>query len=324
VGKRIGGVRASWLIGLGVCSTWWLVERPVSVAHAGEVVSVSPVRAIVLGIAQDGGVPHIGCRQKLCEAARRDHSLRQRVASLGLVDDTVGRRFIVDATPDLPSQLVSLNAGRVVEDRHRPVDGILLTHAHIGHYSGLMFLGREVLGAKAVPVHVTPRMARFLRGNDPWRQLVSLGHIQLREIAPGRELTLTPSLRVTFVPVPHREELSDVMGIRVRGPNASLLYIPDVDKWERWDRDLAEEVAAVDTALLDGTFESAEEIPGRSMADIPHPLVGETVALLEGVKSRVLFTHLNHTNRLLWDVVAREALSARGFRVAVDGDLLPL
>jgi pyrroloquinoline quinone biosynthesis protein B len=322
VEKGIGRSRGWWLIGLGLCATWWLVERPVSVAHAGGV--VPPVRAIVLGIAQDGGVPHIGCQQKLCVAARRDCTLRQRVASLGLVDDTVGRRFIVDATPDLPSQLASLNAGRVVEDRRRPVDGILLTHAHIGHYTGLMFLGREALGAKAVPVHVTPRMAKFLRDNDPWRQIVSLGHIQLREIAPGRELALTPSLRVTFVPVPHREELSDVMGIRVRGPKASLLYIPDVDKWQRWDRDLAQEVAGVDTALLDGSFESPSEIPGRDITDIPHPLVGETVALLEGVKRRVLFTHLNHTNRLLWDVAAREALSAKGFRVAVDGDLLPL
>ncbi len=322
MGKRIGGVRASWLIGLGLCSIGWLAQRPVTVAHAGEV--APSVRAIVLGIAQDGGLPHIGCRQELCVAARKDCSLRQRVASLGLVDDTVGRRFILDATPDLPSQLVSLNSGRVVADRRRPVDGILLTHAHIGHYSGLMFLGREALGAKAVPVHVTPRMARFLRGNDPWRQLVSLGHIELREIAPGRELTLTPSLRATFVPVAHREELSDVMGIRVRGPNTSLLYIPDVDKWERWDRDLAQEVAAVDVALLDGSFESASEIPGRDIADIPHPLVGETVARLKGLRGRVLFTHLNHTNRLLWDVAAREALTALGFRIAVDGDVLPL
>src|SRR5262249_40252317 len=128
------------------------------------------VHAIVLGIAQDGGVPHIGCTQELCVAARRDPAKRQRVASLGLVDGE--RRFLIDATPDLASQLESLNADRAVPDRARPVDGILLTHAHMGHYLGLLYLGREALGARAVLVHATPRMARFLRENGPWSQLV--------------------------------------------------------------------------------------------------------------------------------------------------------
>lgn len=285
---------------------------------------VPSVRAVVLGIAQDGGVPHIGCRQERCEAARRDPARRERVACLGLVDEAEGRRFLIDATPDLASQLESLNAGG---RGSRPVvDGILLTHAHVGHYTGLMYLGREALGASGVPVWATPRMARFLRANGPWSQLVALGNVALREMTPGEEVALTRRLRVTPLLVPHRDELSDTVGFRVRGPSRSALYVPDVDKWQRWDRRLREEVARVDWALLDGTFEDPAELPGRSLAEIPHPLVGETVALLTPApgRARSFFIHLNHTNRLLWDVAAVRALGGKGFDVARDGQELEL
>ena len=272
------------------------------------------MRAVVLGIAQDGGVPHIGCRQERCVLARRDPSRRERVACLGLVDEQAGRRFVIDATPDLPSQLESLHPdwapGRPL------VDGILLTHAHVGHYAGLMYLGREALGASGVPVYATPRMARFLRENGPWSQLVALGNVVIHEMEADREIALTDRLRVTPIRVPHRDELSDTVGFRVRGPSRSLLYIPDIDKWERWERRLPAEAAAVDWALLDGT-----EISGRTLADIPHPLIGETAALLGGGprRGRVLFVHLNHTNRLLWDETAVRALSDQGLAVARDG-----
>jgi len=285
----------------------------------------SPLRAVVLGIAQDGGVPHIGCRQPLCVSARHDPARRQRVACLGLIDDSSGQRFLIDATPDLASQVDSLNEGRAAPNPRRPVDGILLTHAHVGHYAGLMYLGREALGADRVPVLATPRMAGFLRHNDPWAQLARLGQIDIREVLPGHEVAMG-HFRVTPITVPHRDEISDTVGYRVRGPSRSLLYIPDIDKWERWDRRIADEVAAVDVALLDGTFQDAAEVPGRSLAEIPHPLVGETMGLLSApaLRARVRFIHLNHTNGLLWDPEALRGVEARGFRVARDGDTFAL
>ena len=282
------------------------------------------VRAVVLGIAQDGGVPHIGCTQTLCVRARRDPARRERVACLGLIDDSAGARFLVDATPDLPSQLDSLNQGRTLADPRRPLDGILLTHAHIGHYTGLMYLGREALGARAVPVYATSRMAALLRTSGPWSQLVALGQIELREIEPGREVALTPSLAVTPVRVPHRDELSDTVGYLVRGRGRSLLYIPDIDKWEKWDRRVEDEVARVEIALLDGTFLSADELPGRSIAEVPHPTVGETMTRLAALSGRISFTHLNHTNPLLWDGRARRDVARRGFALAADGRVLSL
>jgi pyrroloquinoline quinone biosynthesis protein B len=281
------------------------------------------VRVVVLGIAQDGGVPHIGCTEKPCVEARRDPARRERVAALGIADGE--RRYLVDATPDIASQIESLNAGRAAVEKRRPVDGILLTHAHVGHYAGLLYLGREALGADAVPVYATPRMASFLRANSPWRELVSRANIAITEIAPGDEFALG-RVRVLAIAVPHRDELSDTVGFRLRGPGGSVLYVPDVDKWERWGAGrLEDEVAAVDVALLDGTFHDPDELPGRSMAEVPHPFVPETLArLTPALARRVRFIHLNHTNRLLRDRRARSAVAARGAVVARDGDVIPL
>jgi pyrroloquinoline quinone biosynthesis protein B len=280
------------------------------------------VQAVVLGIAQDGGVPHIGCTQALCVAARADPAKRQRVAALGLVDGD--RRYLIDATPDIASQLETLNAGRAVADQRRPVDGIFLTHAHIGHYTGLMYLGREALDADTVPVYATARMIRFLRENAPWSLLVANRNIALNLVTPGDEIAFG-NLRVTLMAVPHRDELTDTLAFRVRGPGGAVLYVPDVDKWERWDRKLEDEVKAAGVALLDGTFERADELPGRNMAEVPHPLVTDTLARLpEALRARVRFVHLNHTNRLLSDPAARASVEAMGARVAKDGDVIPL
>ncbi len=285
---------------------------------AGAAPAAGP-EAIVLGVAQDGGFPHPGCRQTACADARKDPSRRRLVASLGLVDPAAGKRFLIDATPDFGEQMERLGG---------MPDGILLTHAHIGHYLGLAQLGREVLGAKKAPVYCTPSMAKFLRGNLPWSRLVSLGNIEIREIEPGAEFALTPDLGVTAIRVPHRDEDSDTVAFLVRGPNRKVLWLPDIDRWERWDCRLANFLADPTlTAFVDGTFFSADEIPGRSLAEIPHPLVPDTIALLEtgpAAKGRLVFVHLNHTNRLLWDADAVRAVERRGFSVAREGQTVPL
>lgn len=289
-------------------------------AGGGPAPAAPAPEAVVLGVAQDGGVPHLGCRQAFCMEARRDPSKRRLVASLGLIDPAAGKRFVIDATPDFPEQVDRLGG---------LPDAILLTHAHIGHYLGLAQLGREVLGAKRLPVYCTPSMARFLRENGPWKRLVALENIEIREIAPDVEFELTPSLRATAIPVPHRDEDSDTVAYLVSGPSRRLLWLPDIDKWEKWNRRIEEIVRASSLlAFVDGTFFSADEIPGRSIRDIPHPLVPETVARFGGTApappARVFFVHLNHTNPLLWDRSARRDLERKGFEIAQEGARFPL
>ncbi|MCY4662974.1 MAG: MBL fold metallo-hydrolase [Acidobacteria bacterium] len=258
----------------------------------------------VLGIAQDGGMPHLGCQRHFCADARAGRRPAERVSSLGLVHEPSGRAYLFDATPDMPAQLDALTGGAAP-------DGIFLTHGHIGHYTGLVFLGKEVLAADGVTVYGTRRMADFLTSNGPWSLLVSDGHIALDVVAPDEPLALGDGLRVTAFTVPHRDEFTDTVGYRIDGPRASALFIPDVDRWDRWDRDIRALVDDVDLAFLDGTFSSADEIAGRSFDEIRHPLIPDTRRRLAGTGADVWFIHLNHSNPALAGApdVAREGMA---------------
>ncbi len=244
---------------------------------------------VILGRAQDAGIPQLGCTQAACVDRREGRRPVERVASLGLRHSGSGRAFLFDATPDLPSQVHMLTGGRVP-------DGIFLTHGHMGHYTGLMYLGRESMNAAKVPVYGTSRMAAFLTANGPWSQLVSLGNVALNRIEYDRPVDLGDGVRVTAFQVPHRDEFTDTVGYLIEGPNQKALFIPDIDQWSKWDRDIRALADTVDYAFLDGTFASAGEIPGRSLADIPHPMMSDTRARLKGSRAQLWFIHLNHTN----------------------------
>jgi pyrroloquinoline quinone biosynthesis protein B len=279
---------------------------------------------VVLGIAQDGGYPQAGCRKECCARAWRDASLRRSVACLGIVDPATGERWLLDATPDFREQLRALD--EIAPPASVPgLAGILLTHAHIGHYTGLMHLGREAMGAHHVPVYAMSRMREFLASNGPWDQLVRLENIELRSLRADEPVTLNGRLTATPIPVPHRGEYSETVGFRIVGPNRSVLYISDIDKWARWDRPIEKLIAEVDVAYLDGTFFSEGEIPGRSMAEVPHPFIEESMrrfaSLPAAERAKIRFTHLNHTNPALQaDSPARREIERAGFRVAEIGE----
>jgi pyrroloquinoline quinone biosynthesis protein B len=282
----------------------------------------------VLGIAQDGGYPQAGCRRECCARAWRDASLHSGVSCLGIVDPATGQRWLLDATPDFPQQLRALD--ELAPATSVPgLAGIFLTHAHIGHYTGLMHLGREAIGARNVPVYAMPRMREFLVSNGPWDQLVRLENIELRALSADEPVALNERLTATPVLVPHRDEYSETVGFRIEGPNHSVLYIPDIDKWERWNRPIEKLIAEVDVAYLDGTFFAEGEIPGRSMAEVPHPFIEESMQHFAGLptaeRAKIRFIHLNHTNPALRaDSPARREIERAGFRVAEIGERVGL
>lgn len=283
---------------------------------------------VVLGIAQDGGVPQAGT---FADPRWDDPSATRHVVSLGIVDPRSGKRWMIDATPDFRRQLLALH--RASGGAPRPVvDGVFLTHAHIGHYTGLMFLGKESIGARGVPAHAMPRMAEFLRANGPWSQLVSLGNIELRPLVDGEPVVLADDLRVTPIVVPHRGEFSETVAFRIDGPRRSVLWLPDIDSWREWDAlgtRIEDAVAAVDVAYLDATFFANGEIPGRDMSGFPHPFIADTLARLAPLpaseRAKVRFIHLNHTNPALDPTSAASAtIRASGMRVAEEGEREPL
>jgi pyrroloquinoline quinone biosynthesis protein B len=269
------------------------------------------IEAILLGIAQDAGVPQAGCYCPNCQRARTDPQQRQLVVSLGLLDRSIGQSWMIDATPDFREQL------HVLHDfaPDCPLAGILLTHAHIGHYTGLIHLGQEAMNTRALPVYVTARLAILLRENAPWSQLVDLENIQLQPLTPGREMWLSEGLSILPVLVPHRDELSDTLAFVVRGPGRSLFYCPDIDSWDEWNHNLRSFVANLDLALLDAPFFSPAELPGRNISQIRHPLVSDTISRLAGVPCQVCLIHLNHSNPLLNEGAERRWVQQQGFEV---------
>lgn len=280
---------------------------------------------VVLGIAQDGGHPHAGCTRACCAAAWADPALRHRVSSLGLIDPATRSWWLLDATPDLPDQLHALQellpAGRLA--------GVLPTHAHIGHYSGLMYLGRESIGATAVPVYAMPRMLDYLAHSGPWEMLTRLGNIALTPLQDQQAVRLSPTLTVTPLRVPHRDEYSETVGFIIEGPAHKALYLPDIDKWERWATPVESVLAGVNRAWIDATFYADGEIPGRSLQEIPHPFVSETMERLSTLsateRGKVHFIHLNHTNpAIVAGSEAQRAIQAAGMAVAVEGERFEL
>ena len=283
------------------------------------------VSLLVLGVAQDAGKPQIGNPD---DPAWDDPSLRRLATSLALIDrrGETPKRWLFDATPDIKDQLHRLNMAAPT-DAPGQVDGVFLTHAHIGHYAGLMMFGREAAGARDIEVFAMPRMADFLTKNGPWSQLLVLHNVYLAIMEEGGAETVAEGVSATPFLVPHRQEFSEVVGFIIQGPEKSALYLPDIDSWEEWDGEgirIEDMIARVDAAYVDATFYSGDELPGRDMTKIPHPTVAHSMerfaALPENERAKIHFIHMNHTNPLHNpNAPERAAVAKAGFKIAEEG-----
>ena len=276
----------------------------------------------ILGIAQDAGFPQINCEKECCKAYYDGKELKKLISCLGLVDLEAKQKWLFDATPDISEQTQILKAQHL--DNHKVIDGVLLTHAHIGHYTGLMNLGREALGASNILVYAMPRMKNYLETNGPWSQLVALNNIRIRALKNDSTIYLNTTLKVTPILVPHRDEYSETVGYKIEGNHKSALFIPDIDKWQKWDRDVIEEVKKVDYAFVDASFFRDGELK-RDMSKIPHPFTTETTTLFENesqkTKNKIYFIHFNHTNPTLKEKHhLKDSIQNLGFHFAKEGD----
>ena len=275
----------------------------------------------VLGIAQDGGYPHIGCQKECCANYYNGKNKRKSVVSLGLIDSQQKQKWLFEATPDMHTQLADLENNHLKTSTI--IDGVFLTHAHIGHYTGLMYFGREALGKKDIPVYAMPKMKAFLENNGTWNQLVTLQNIELKSLQNDSIIKLNNNIKVTHFLVPHRDEFSETVGYKIEGKNKSVLFIPDIDKWYKWKKDIIAEVKQVDYTFLDAAFLNQNEVK-RAMTEVPHPFVVETVELFKNesmeTKNKVIFIHFNHTNPTLQsNSKERKKLNKLGFRFAEEG-----
>jgi pyrroloquinoline quinone biosynthesis protein B len=271
---------------------------------------------IVLGIAQDGGFPHAGCFKECCIKVYNNPSLKKHVSCIAIVDPLTKEKWLIDATPDITEQLYMLN-----EILPGSLNGIFLTHAHIGHYTGLIQCGKEVMSTKKLPVYTAPLLKKFLSNNQPWQKLIKQKNIKLVQLKKLKPLKLNSRLQVTPLPVPHRDELSETMGFRIEGENNAVVYIPDIDKWEKWNLKLDDVICNNGRVYIDGTFYDKNEISGRNIKKIPHPFISYTIEMLNHLpaaeKNKVHFIHLNHTNPAIdTDSIERKIINNKGFQIA--------
>ena len=271
----------------------------------------------VLGTLQDGGSPHMGCEKLCCS----DEKLFDFVSSIGVTHK--GKSFLFDATPNFVSQTNYLEEVSGFKNV-----SVFLTHAHIGHYTGLMHLGKEAYNAFETKVYAMPKMANFLKQNGPWSQLVSLKNIIIMPLQKDKEVFLDQGLTVTPIQVPHRDEYSETVGYFIKGENKSALYVPDIDKWSRWNLAIEELIKQVDYAFIDGTFFADGELP-RPMEEVPHPFISESTVLFDSLalkeRQKIYFTHLNHSNPARnTEFQGRKDLEKKGYHFAECGLSLDL
>ena len=274
----------------------------------------------ILGVVQDGGMPHLGNNKTCCENIKQD----KYVTSLMLMNNENNESFLFDASPDINKQL-NFMGDRIKKD----LKGIFLTHAHIGHYTGLMYFGREALNSKLVNVYAMPRMKKFLEENGPWSQLVSLQNISIIELSNESKISIDSNVIVQPVEVPHRAEFSETVGYKIYGPNKTALFIPDIDKWYLWEKSIVDEIKQVDYAIIDATFYDSKEVNYRDISEIPHPFVTESMDLFDSIdikeKNKIYFIHLNHTNPLInKDSDQYKLVTSKGYNVAEEGMKLNL
>ena len=282
----------------------------------------------VLGVAQDGGYPQAGCLKKCCFGPINKPELRRWVSSIAVVDNTNNRCWIFDATPDFREQLQMINEVTASENPVN-ISGIFLTHAHVGHYTGLAHLGLEVMGAKKIPVYAMPRMMNFLTNNGPWNQLITKENIIIEPLQDGAIININDQIKITPFLVPHRDEYSETVGYKISGPVKSVLFIPDIDKWDIWQKDIVAEIKRNDHLFLDATFFNETELPGRDMSQIPHPFVVESMQLFANLsieeKQKIYFIHYNHTNPLHQPGSnASRVFNSAGFQLAKQGQIFNL
>ena len=274
----------------------------------------------ILGVVQDGGLPHLGSDRICCE----DFEQNRYVTSIMLINNETNESYLFDASPDINKQLNFMGKGI-----KKNLKGIFLTHAHIGHYTGLMYFGREALNSKLMKVYAMPRMKKFLEQNGPWSQLVSLENISITELNNKSNIVIDSNVTVQPIEVPHRAEFSETVGYKIYGPNKTVLFIPDIDKWYLWEKSIIEEIEKVDYALIDATFYDSSEVNYRDLSEIPHPFVVESMELFDSIqyeeKNKIFFIHLNHTNPLLDNESDQyKFVKGSGYNVAIEGMKLDL
>lgn len=259
----------------------------------------NPVEVLLLGAAQDGGFPQVGCYCPNCSLVYDGSLSSDTAVSLAVIDHVDKKWYLVEATPHLAQQWAQF-AGKLCG---YALSGVFLTHAHVGHYPGLLFFGKECMNSFELPIYASFEMHQFLEANEPWGTLYRNSNVRRVDISEHTPIRLSDRLTFRCKFVIHRRDFTDTCSFFISGPSKTLFFCPDIDGWDGLQPTMPDIVRECDVSLLDATFYDNLELPGRDMSTIPHPRVVDTISRLQecigalDLHNAVLI-HLNHSNRL--------------------------
>ncbi|ANY08762.1 pyrroloquinoline quinone biosynthesis protein PqqB [Pseudonocardia sp. HH130630-07] len=293
------------------------------------------MRIRILGSAAGGGFPQWNCGCPGCRAVRdgsRPATPRTQ-SSIAISPD--GRRWwLVNASPDVRTQLADTPALHPVSDRGTPLQGVLLTDAEIDHTLGLVLL-REGGG---VTLHATASTERTLRaGTGLLDTLERFCPVRWTPVDPGVPHDLGGlRYRAFDVPTGKHDRFGTgtgsgrVVGYRFTdtGSGRSAVYLPGV---QELTGAVLDELDGADLLLVDGTTWHDDELVRLGLAaktahDMGHLHVGgpggslDVLTRPERRLGRVVYVHVNNTNpMLLEDSAERAEVTAAGLTVGTDG-----
>ena len=275
------------------------------------------VEVLLLGAAQDGGFPQFGCKCSNCQLVYQKKVPSDSAVSLAILDHSTLQWWLVDATPQLCLQWEEF-ASILTKFT---LAGVFLTHAHAGHYPGLLYFGKEAMNTKHLPVYASVKMHSFLAANEPWGVMYRNENFKRVDLTENKqEIELSPNVKISPHFVEHRADFTDTFAFKIYGKGKSLYFCPDIDSWSNMDESLPVIAQTMDILLVDSTFYDDNELPGRDMSVIPHPRVVQTMNLLEGIPfKQVVLIHINHSNKLWVDEDAVREVQAKGMTVGRKG-----
>ena len=239
---------------------------------------------------------------------------------------------VLNASPDIRTQLAQTPALFPQSLRATPISAVLLTNGDIDHVAGLLTLREKT----AFDVYATDDIRAALDQNpmmgvlDP--ELVSWHRLEL-----GSTVTIA-GLAIDILAVPGKvplylegdEVVTDAVGettigLMIREGSSQLAYIPGC---AALPDELVERLCMADLVLFDGTVWENTEMPdmgagkktGRRMGHLPMSGSDGSLARLNEVKGRKAYIHINNTNPVLQpDSAERRAVAEAGWEVCADG-----
>lgn len=292
------------------------------------------MRVRVLGSAAGGGSPQWNCACPVCTQVRSGAAPdRPRSQSSVAVSADHRRWFLINASPDVRTQIEAFPALHPREDRSTPVVAVLLTDAELDHTLGLLLL-RE---ARDLTLYATPAVHKTLSdGSAVLSALERYCPVEWRPVIPGTEFRLDEGLscRAFDVPTTKRTRFGPgvdhgrVVGYRLtdeRG-GGTLVYLPGV---QALTPRLCAEIDGCTCLLIDGTCWRDDELvrlglAGKTSREMGHlPIDGPdgSLARLASMDvGRAIYVHMNNTNPILLAAAPeRRIVQDSGMEVAMDG-----